>query len=311
MLVRAAIDIGTNTVRLLVAQIENGKPKDLIREARITRLGQGVDKTGLLSAEAISRTIKVLEKYKADTDLHKATEVKVGATSAARDAKNLEEFITSVKERTGLKIEVLNPEQEASFSFFGASACLENLAKAEDKALVLDIGGGSTELTLGNWKNKHIDLDFSKDIGSVRFTELFIKNDPPKESELNDASKKITALYQEPVDKIKTTAQNFQMIGTAGIVTILAAINLGLEKYESEKVHCSSLSLVEIENIFSKLKILTVKERKQIKVIQPGRADVIVMGTLILLTITKLLGVKSILVSENDILDGLLMSVDN
>ncbi len=304
--IKAAIDIGTNSTRLLVAQIDNGKAKDLFREARVTRLGQNVDKTGMLADEAIDRTISALADYKNIASKLGAKEIIVGTTSAARDAKNVDVFIKKVKQKTSLDVKVLSSTEEATLSFTGATSPspLAGEGRGEGDILVLDIGGGSTELILGDKKPQ---LAFSKDIGSVRLTELFIKHDPPKEEELNKITQAVTDIYQEAIEEIKHNV-TFRLIGVAGTITTLAALNLQLEVYDSTKVHGSILTVKQAQEIFNKLKKLNTKERKALKTMQSGREDVIVAGALILLTIMKLLEVKELTVSEADILDGLLLS---
>ena len=305
MPIRAAIDIGTNSTRLLVARVDDEQAKDLHREARVTRLGQDVHKNRVLADEAIKRTIHVLCDYKKIAQRFGAESVIIGATSAARDAQNIQQFIDEVKEQTGLEVRVLSAQQEAQLSFRGASDCIRAGFKPAPtrypipNTLVLDIGGGSTELISP-------PLSFSKDIGSVRLTELFIKNDPPLAAELDEAAKYVEEVYKQPVEQIKKQSTGFQMIGVAGTITTLAALNLKLAVYEPEKIHCSMLGIESVEQIFERLKKLTTAERQAIKVIQPGRADVIVAGALILLALMKMLEVRELLVSETDILDGLL-----
>lgn len=303
-MIKAAIDIGTNSTRLLVAEIKDSKATNLHREARITRLGQGVDKTRFLAPVAIKRTIDVLAEYKKIAQELGAQDLVVTATSAARDAQNATIFIEKVKNSTGLQLKILDPQQEARLSFLGALNCLDNINIANDKVLVLDIGGGSTEMTLGNTADKKPQLSFSKDIGSVRLTELYIKHDPPLETELEQAQVQIKDSYKPVIEQLQE--HEYMLIGTAGTITTVAALALGLEEYSSEKVHCSSLSINSVEEIYNRLKNLSINERKQIKVIQPGREDVIVTGALILLIIMQMLTVDEMIVSETDILDGLL-----
>ena len=303
-MIKAAIDIGTNSCRLLIADVD-GEQKDLHREAQVTRLGKDVDRTKTIAPVSMKKTITVLKEYIKIASEHKAQNIFIGATSAARDAKNIEIFREKAKDETGLNINVLSSEQEAQLSFAGALGCLKKTTVEEPNIVVLDIGGGSTELSMGSTSEQKPVLSFSKDIGSVRLTELFIKNDPPLSEELEKAAAYISEAYQDEVSEIKARG-SFRLIGTAGTVTTLAAINLQLRKYDADKVHCSKLSLEAVEKIFEMLKKLTTPERKNIEVIQPGRADVIVMGSLILKTLTKLLGTQDLIVSETDILDGLL-----
>ena len=303
-MIKAAIDIGTNSCRLLIADVDS-EQKDLHREAQVTRLGKDVDRTKTIAPVSMKKTITVLKEYIKIASEHKAQNIFIGATSAARDAKNIEIFREKAKDETGLNINVLSSEQEAQLSFAGALGCLKKTTVEEPNIVVLDIGGGSTELSMGSASEQKPVLSFSKDIGSVRLTELFVKHDPPLEGELEKAAAYISEAYQDEINKIKARG-SFRLIGTAGTVTTLAAINLQLRKYDADKVHCSKLSLEEAEKIFEVLKKLTTSERKNIEVIQPGRADVIVMGSLILKTLTKLLSAQDLIVSETDILDGLL-----
>ena len=303
-MIKAAIDIGTNSCRLLIADVDD-KQKDLHREARITRLGKNVNKTKTIAPGSMKKTISVLKDYVKIASEHQAQKIFIGATSAARDAENIEIFREKARDETGLDIHVLSSKQEALFSFTGALRCLEKTNIAETNIVVLDIGGGSTELSMGPRSNNHPVLYFSKDIGSVRLTELFVRNDPPTEAELMKATASIIKTYEREAKQIVNKGE-FKVIGTAGTITTVAAINLGLDEYDAGKVHCSSLDLASIIEIFSMLKSQSIAERKRIGVIQAGREDVIVMGCLILKSILELLRVKKIIVSETDILDALL-----
>ncbi|RJQ32404.1 MAG: Ppx/GppA family phosphatase [Actinobacteria bacterium] len=302
-MIKAGIDIGTNSTRLIVADFKDGSYKTLHREARVTRLGQDVDKTSRLASEAIARTVEVIKDYTRIADKLGAGVIRATTTSAARDAKNTGDFIDLVKAKTGIELEVLSPEKEAKLSFLGATY---STLPSSLSTLVMDIGGGSTELILGS--PRHVKFSFSKNIGCVRLYELFIENDPPISSEIEAIRNYVRDIYSKEINQIKKTG-DFQLIGTAGTITTLAAINLGLKEYDPSIVHGSLLSKEKIDEILKQFLSMTLKQRKEIPVMEPGRADVIVAGTTIASTLLETLSVKKLIVSEADILDGIILDV--
>lgn len=301
-MIKAAIDIGTNSTRLLVADTGLNSYKTLARKAKVTRLGQGVNETGRIDPEAIDRTVKTLMIYKGIIDSYgPSVPINIASTSAARDADNVNDFVQTAKKETGLKINVISAEEEATNAFLGATYHLES----DKNYLVMDIGGGSTELICG--RNKKVTEFYSKNIGCVRLFEMFVKNNPPTKDEINKIRTHIIKIYLEAIESLMKHAP-FKLIGTAGTVTSLSAISQGLKVYDVEKVHHSVLTTEKTKEISEKLINMTVEERSKIPTMEPGREDVIVAGTIIFVTLVEMLGKEEVLVSETDILDGLLLS---
>jgi len=302
----ASIDIGTNSIRLLVAEIKpNHQLNVLIRQAKVTRLGEGVNSHRLLKPAAISRTLGALAEYKKILEEAEAEKVIVAATSAVREAQNSQDFLNAIKNRFGWQTEVLSGETEANLSFLGALGIRQPSAISHHSVLVIDVGGGSTELIVGKSRPSQL---FSLDIGSVRLTEMFIKNDPPLPSEIEETRNHIRLIFEKAMDKI---AEQFpkEAIGLAGTFTTLSAIKLGLADYDWRKVHGSVLKKQEIEEIFERLISLPLEARKKIVGLEPERADVAIAGTLIILEILERLHFDQVRVSEQDLLDGLLYSL--
>jgi exopolyphosphatase/guanosine-5'-triphosphate,3'-diphosphate pyrophosphatase len=297
----AAVDCGTNSIRLLVANLDTERPfgTDLAREMRIVRLGEGVDRTGRLSEAAIERTMTALREYAGLIREHSPEAVRMVATSASRDASNAEDFTRQVKEILGVEPEVVSGDEEAHLSFTGAT---RELAGADGAPyLVTDIGGGSTELVVGS---AHISLN----IGCVRITERCLHSDPPTEAEVAEATGIIDAALEEaaaavPADEART------FVGLAGSVTTIAGVALGLSGYDSARIHHSRVSASHVHAISRQLLTQTRAERAQIPVMHPGRADVIAAGALILDRIMTRFSFTEVLVSEHDILDGIAWSL--
>ncbi|HET7386369.1 MAG TPA: exopolyphosphatase [Nocardioidaceae bacterium] len=308
----AAVDCGTNTIRLLVADLDaaTGEQRDLVREMRIVRLGQDVDRTGRLAEQALARTFTAVEEYAAlvaqagaDTGI---AALRFCATSASRDADNAEVFVEGVRQRVGVRPEVLTGDEEAQLSYTGATRVLAGL-DVPGPVLVVDIGGGSTELILGPAAD---DRDGevrarSLDIGSVRLTERLMPSDPPTDAEAAAARSAIdeaVAGSEIPVEEAGT------VIGVAGTVTTVAAVSLGLTGYDRDRVHHSWLSKADVAEVTARLLALTAAEREGLH-IPAGRADVIAAGALILDRVLAGAGVGRLLVSESDILDGIAWSL--
>ncbi|MFF8379878.1 exopolyphosphatase [Streptomyces sp. NPDC015661] len=299
----AGIDCGTNSIRLLVADIhpETGDLIELDRRMTIVRLGQGVDKTGRLAPEALERTFAACRAYAEVIKELGAEKVRFVATSASRDAENRQDFVNGVVEILGVEPEVITGDQEAEFSFTGATGELHG----DDRRLVVDIGGGSTEFVVGN---KHVEAARSVDIGCVRLTERHVRHDPPTAEEVAAIRADVrTALdlaaETVPIDAAET------LVGLAGSVTTVAAIALGLPEYDSEKVHHSRISAEQVAEVTERLLASTHDERAAIPVIHPGRVDVIIAGALVLREIVERVGAREVVVSEHDILDGIALSV--
>ena len=302
----AAVDIGTNSVRLLIAEVDGASPRDakvvpIDRRMRITRLGQGVDKTRALAPEAIERTVAVLREYRAALDEHGVTEVRATATSAARDASNRDDFFTAARDALGVTPELLSGEEEAALSFLGATADLD----APAPYLVVDIGGGSTEFVLGTDAPAGI---VSLDMGCVRITEQYLESDPPAPEELSNAIAAVRDLVAEVPREIPGATEAATLVGLAGTVTTVAAVELGIPEYDPEKIHHFVLTREAAEDVFRTLATESAEQRAHNPGLEPGRVDVIVGGTAVLVGIFRVLGFDQMLVSEADILDGLVRS---
>lgn len=297
----AGIDCGTNSTRLLVAD-DSGKTIE--RLMRITRLGQGVDATGRLAEEAIARTVAVLEEYRKVLEQHGVERVRMTATSAARDASNREEFFAAATAAVGVTPELLGGDEEARLSFLGATSELD----ADDGPfLVADIGGGSTEFAVGSSGDP--DGVLSTDIGCVRITEKFLHTDPPAPEELSQAFDVVRGHLEDVARVIPSVKEVRRFVGLAGTVTTMAAVELGLADYDRDRIHHFVLTRAAAEDVF---RTLATESRRQ-RLFNPGleeaRADVIVGGTIIVCAIMRYFEFSECLVSEADILDGLVLSL--
>lgn len=293
----AAIDIGTNSVRLLIVD-ENGR--ELERSMRITRLGQGVDVSGALAPEAMARTLAVLEQYRVQTEHAAVQRLRVTATSAARDAANREQLFDRVERALGVRPELLPGDEEARLSFQGATS---GLPLDAGPFFIMDIGGGSTELALGL---SSPEVVVSLQLGCVRMTERHLKTDPPTKAELEaciaDIRRELGTVSGIDIGRAK------KVIGLAGTVTAVSALRLGLREYDAKRTHHSTLSLLQVKDAFRRLSQSTLAQRREL-LAEPQRADVIVGGSAVLLTVMRYFGIAELLVSEHDILDGLAASL--
>ena len=299
MTVVAAVDCGTNSTRLLVT--EDGRT--LERLMVITRLGQGVDGTGRLAPDAIGRAIDVLREYRAVMDRFGVERVRMTATSAARDASNRDELFGAAEGVIGVRPELLPGDEEGRLSFLGATAELD---AAEGPFLVVDIGGGSTEFVVGTTEPEGV---VSTDMGCVRTTEKFLHSDPPTAEELSQAISVVHAHLDDVLREVPATKEAARLVGLAGTVSTMAAVELGLAEYDRSRIHHFVLTRAAAEDVFRTL----ATERRADRVHNPGleeaRADVIVGGAAILVTIMRHFDFDECLVSEADILDGLAMSI--
>jgi exopolyphosphatase/guanosine-5'-triphosphate,3'-diphosphate pyrophosphatase len=303
----AAVDIGTNSVRLLVADVDGSSPRDakvvpIDRRMRITRLGQGVDRTRALAAEAIERTVAVLREYRGVLDDFGVTTVRATATSAARDSSNRDDFFTAARDALGVTPELLSGEEEAELSFLGATADLD----APAPYLVVDIGGGSTEFVLGTDAPTGL---VSLDMGCVRISEQYLESDPPAPEELSNAVAAVRDLVADVPRVIPGAADAATLVGLAGTVTTVAAVELGIPEYDPEKIHHFRLTRDAAEDVFRTLATESAAQRAHNPGLEPGRVDVIVGGAAVLVGIFRVLGFDEMLVSEADILDGLARSL--
>jgi len=300
----AAFDCGTNSLRLLIADLdaERGEMTELVREMRIVRLGEGVDRTGRISEASMARTFEALDEYARLVAEHRPTALRFCATSAARDAANAAEFTDGVRTRLGVEPEVIDGDAEARASFSGATRVL---AGSEDPVLVLDIGGGSTELILGT-ADGVVEVAQSLDIGSVRLTERHLRDDPP-------TSEQVAALcddVDEALDRCRVDPSVARtVVGVAGSVTTVAAAALALPAYQRERIHLARLDRVAVHTAVEELVAMSVAERRALGFMHPGRADVIGAGALILDRVLRRTSVDHLVVSESDILDGIAWSL--
>lgn len=297
----AAIDCGTNSTRLLVAG-EDGTPVE--RLMRITRLGQGVEATGRLADEAIGRTVTVLGEYRAVMDRHGVGRVRMTATSAARDAANRDAFFAAATEAVGVTPELLGGQVEGRLSYIGATAELD---PDDGPFLVVDIGGGSTEFAVGRGASPEGVL--STDMGCVRLTEKFLHSDPPAPEELSQAFDIVRGHLDDVSREIPSVAEARRFVGLAGTVTTVAAVEIGLPVYDRDRIHHFVLTRQAAEDVFRTLATETRRQRIHNPGLEPARADVIVGGAVILVGIMRYFELAECLVSESDILDGLVASL--
>ena len=304
----AAIDCGTNSIRLLVADVdpERGTLADVDRRMEIVRLGQGVDTTGRLAPEALDRTMTALSEYTAVITRLGAGTVRMVATSATRDAANAGELARRVTAVLGAAPEVLSGDEEARLSFTGATAELGGDRSAGPPYLVVDIGGGSTEFVLGAAGT--VASAASVDIGCVRMTERHLRSDPPSAEQVTAATADIDAAVGHAAALVDG-GQARTLVGLAGSVTTVAGIALGLPAYDPARLHHARIPAAEVHAVTTRLLSLTRAERARIAVMHPGRVDVIGAGSLILDRIMGLFGQPDVLVSEHDILDGIAWSL--
>jgi exopolyphosphatase/guanosine-5'-triphosphate,3'-diphosphate pyrophosphatase len=298
----AAIDCGTNSIRLLVVDVTEAGNTELAREMRIVRLGQGVDATGRLAPEAIARTLAATREYADLIDSLDVDRIRFCATSAARDAENAEEFAAAVHDLLGVRPEVLTGTQEARASFVGAT---RGLGATGGDALVFDIGGGSTELVVG--KEEAVAWSVSLDVGSVRLTERFLAADPPTFAEIDACSEYLVGVLGEAASEL---APVDLLVGVAGTVTTVAAHVLQLPFYDRDAVHGARLGIDDVRAGCRSLVAMTVAERRALPFMHAGRADVIGGGALVLEAVLAAvpLATTELVVSEHDILDGIALA---
>jgi exopolyphosphatase/guanosine-5'-triphosphate,3'-diphosphate pyrophosphatase len=303
MSILAAIDCGTNSTRLLISEGTGRHRRALDRQNVITRLGQGVDATGRLDPAAIDRTVEVLHRYTAAIDAHGATAVRVTATSAARDARNAADFFDAAEAAIGVRPELISGEEEGHLSFTGATAELD---PTDGPFLVVDIGGGSTECIVGT---ADVDAVRSLDLGCVRLTEKHLATDPPAPEELSNAIAEATGLFDDLLRELPQAHAARTVVGLAGTVTTVAAVELGLTEWDRDAIHHFRLTRAAAEDVFRTLATESLADRVHNPGLEPARADVIVGGCCALVALFRTLGLDELLVSEADILDGLVFSL--
>jgi exopolyphosphatase / guanosine-5'-triphosphate,3'-diphosphate pyrophosphatase len=299
----AAFDVGTNSTRLLVADAEGGAiVAEHAREMVITRLGRGVDRTGRFDPAALARTLEVLATYAATCRRLGVEGRRLVATSATRDAGDRQAFLDGVRELVGVEAEVLTGQAEAAAAYRGATADLDG----DRPTLVVDIGGGSTELIFG--RGSRATAMVSLDIGCVRLFERHLRSDPPTDDEMA-ALRADVAAHLDRVPEVLDPAAADRVVGVAGTVTTLTAIALGLEAYDPRRIHLATLEASEIAAAAGKLAAMTVAERAALPVMAPGREDVIVAGALLLDELVRRFRIPRVIASETDILDGVLLGL--
>jgi len=298
----AAIDCGTNSIRMLIADIEGDNFREVIRTMEIVRLGQGVDETGQFHPDAIVRTLAAVDKFALEIAKRGVQKIRFCATSATRDATNRHLFVDGVRERLGIEPEVISGEEEASLSFTGA---IQDLSPADGPFLVVDIGGGSTEFVFGT---THVQSAKSVNIGCVRMTERHFTSDPAHTDEIDKARIDIQeAIAKAAVIVPITTAKT--LIAVAGTATTVAAAALGLPEYDRYAIHLSRISADKTREVAEMFLTSTHAQRLALGYMHPGRVDVIPAGSLVLSEVMKATVATEFVASESDILDGIARSI--
>ncbi len=294
----AAIDCGTNSIRLLIADISDGNFKEVVREMEIVRLGQGVDVNKAFHPDAIARTLSAVEKYAQQIKDNNVEKIRFCATSASRDATNRDLFIDGVRDILGVEVEVISGEEEAALSFHGAT---KELSQSDAPFLVVDIGGGSTEFVIGSTK---VDSAKSVNIGCVRMSERHFTQQPPTSAQLHAAISDIDqAIALAAKDVPVTTAQT--LVAVAGTATTIAAAALDLDSYDRFAIHLARISAEKVFQVAAKLQNLNRDEIAKLGYMHPGRVDVITAGALVLSRVMAATGASEFVASESDILDGM------
>jgi exopolyphosphatase/guanosine-5'-triphosphate,3'-diphosphate pyrophosphatase len=298
----AAIDCGTNSIRLLIADIDGNNFREVVRDMEIVRLGQGVDETGQFHPDAIARTLAAVDKFAAEIAKRGVEKIRFCATSATRDATNRHLFVDGVRERLGIELEVITGEEEAALSFAGA---IKDLDPSNGPFLVVDIGGGSTEFVFGT---STVEAARSVNIGCVRMTERHFASDPATSEQIELARTDIQAAIAQaaavvPITKAKT------LVAVAGTATTVAAAALELPEYDRYAIHLSRISAQQTHNAASMFATSTREQRLALGYMHPGRVDVIAAGSLVLSEIMKATGATEFVASESDILDGMAFSL--
>jgi exopolyphosphatase/guanosine-5'-triphosphate,3'-diphosphate pyrophosphatase len=297
----AVVDIGTNSTRLLIADVRNGEVRELERVTTVTNLGRGVEHTSSLCNDAVDGVCNVIADYKGRWEQMGAERVSAIATSAVRDAVNADAFIAELRERFGLHARLLSGEEEARLTYLGATAQRGD----EGPTLVFDIGGGSTELVVGS--GDEVGFHVSLQAGTIRHSERHLTSDPPEPHELEDLAHDVRQLIEASVSE-ETGEQRVRAIAVAGTPTSLAAIEQELEPYDPERVHGYRLALGRVQRMLSRLAAAPLAERLRLPGLHPGRAPTIVAGTVILVQVMRAFGLDEVEVSERDILHGSALS---
>ncbi len=301
----AAIDCGTNAIRLLISELgSNGLPQDVVREMRTVRLGEGVDRTGEFNEAALARTFQACREYGDLLSSFGVSRLRFIATSASRDVSNREQFLSGVKSILNVEPEVISGQEEAELSYLGATSGFS--PEPQSPILVADIGGGSTEFVMRDTSGEFTATSIN--VGCVRMTERYLHSDPPTRAEIDLT---ISTLRQElevvqaqlPVSSTRT------FIGLAGSVTTIAAMSLGLETYDPRQIHGTVLTLVQVEAVTDQLLNMSREQRAALGFMHPGRVDVIGGGAIVLRESMRQMGLSHVLVSERDLLDGVVSAL--
>ena len=298
----AAIDCGTNSIRLLIADIDGSNFREVIRDMEIVRLGQGVDETGQFHPDAISRTLAAVDKFAAEIAKRGVEKIRFCATSATRDATNRHLFVDGVRERLGIEPEVISGDEEAALSFAGA---IKDLDSSNGPFLVVDIGGGSTEFVFGT---STVEAARSVNIGCVRMSERHFASDPATAEQIEAARTDIQAAIAQAAAAVPiTTAKT--LVAVAGTATTVAAAALDLPEYDRYAIHLSRISAQQVHDAATMFATKSREQRFALGYMHPGRVDVIAAGSLVLSEIMKATGANEFVASESDILDGMAYSL--
>ena len=298
----AAIDCGTNSIRLLIADIDGNNFREIVRDMEIVRLGQGVDETGQFHPDAIARTLAAVDKFAAEIAKRGVEKIRFCATSATRDATNRHLFVDGVRERLGIELEVISGDEEAALSFAGA---IKDLDPSNGPFLVVDIGGGSTEFVFGT---STVEAARSVNIGCVRMTERHFASDPVTPEQIEAARSDIQAAIAQAAAVVPIT-QAKTLVAVAGTATTVAAAALDLPEYDRYAIHLSRISAQQTHDAATMFATSTREQRLALGYMHPGRVDVIAAGSLVLSEIMKATGASEFVASESDILDGMAFSL--
>lgn len=302
----AAIDCGTNAIRLLIAdRTPDGDVTERVRLMRIVRLGEGVDSTGEFTAAALERTFAAVDEYAAIIGAEGVTRLRFVATSASRDVRNRDAFVEGVRARLGVGPEVITGTEEAALSFGGAVRGLPP-GRAVAPTLVVDIGGGSTEFVLGSTEPEY---SVSVDIGCVRMTERHLTADPPTGAQISAADADIRAAVAAAAQRVPFDRAR-SLVGLAGTVTTVSAMAMGMEAYDAAVLHGSTISAAEVTDVTGRLLAMSRADRARLPFMHPGRVDVIAGGAMVLDAVMAAGAFGSVVVSETDILDGIVYTLD-
>ena len=298
----AAIDCGTNSIRLLIADIDGNNFREVVRDMEIVRLGQGVDETGQFHPDAIARTLAAVDKFAAEIAKRGVEKIRFCATSATRDATNRHLFVDGVRDRLGIEPEVISGDEEAALSFAGA---IKDLNPSDGPFLVVDIGGGSTEFVFGT---STVEAARSVNIGCVRMTERHFANDPATAEQIEAARKDIQTAIAHAAEVVPITKVKI-LVAVAGTATTVTAAALDLPEYDRHAIHLARVSAQQTHDAAAMFATKTRDQRLALGYMHPGRVDVIAAGSLVLSEIMKATGATEFVASESDILDGMAYSL--